>query len=137
MQWSLSSQYGSCSPSVPNGNPPRTPCYGSPFSCSSWLRWFVLPLHDALILPNSCLRSAQHIGINYTRIIKAFIIYRNAPGGPAAFFNQLSEFTQIFGSTVYVAQTLIGDSVVVRPCFNASQRPTWRADGSSSCIDVT
>lgn len=58
-----------------------------------------------------------HIGINYTRIIKAFIIYRNAPGGPAAFFNQLSEFTQIFGSTVYVAQTLIGDSVVLYRCY--------------------
>ncbi len=71
--------------------------------------------HAALmLLPNPYLRPAQHIAINYTRIIKAFIIYRNAPGGPAAFFNQLSEFTQIFGSTVYVAQTLIGDSVVVR-----------------------
>ncbi|PIL35766.1 hypothetical protein GSI_02496 [Ganoderma sinense ZZ0214-1] len=58
-----------------------------------------------------------HIGINYTRIIKAFIIYRNAPGGSAAFFNQLSEFTQIFGSTVYVAQTLIGDSVVLYRCY--------------------
>ena len=51
--------------------------------------------------------------MNYTRIIKAFIIFANEPGGPGAFFNQLSEFTQIFGSTIYVAQTLVGDSVVV------------------------
>ncbi|TFY69678.1 hypothetical protein EVJ58_g273 [Rhodofomes roseus] len=57
--------------------------------------------------------ATMHIGVNYTRIIKAFIIYRNEPGGPAAFFNELSEFTQIFGSTLYIAQTLIGDSVVV------------------------
>lgn len=56
---------------------------------------------------------AQHIAVNYTRIIRAFITSRNAPGGPAAYFNQLSEFTQIFGSTLYVAQTLIGDAVVV------------------------
>uniref|UniRef100_A0A5K1JXK9 Cell surface hydrophobicity-associated protein n=1 Tax=Ganoderma boninense TaxID=34458 RepID=A0A5K1JXK9_9APHY len=63
------------------------------------------------------LMATLHIGINYTRVIKAFIIYRNAPGGPAAFFNQLSEFTQIFGSTVYVAQTLIGDSVVLYRCY--------------------
>ena len=55
----------------------------------------------------------QHIGVNFTRIIKAFIIYRNELGGPAAFFNELSEFTQIFGSTIYVAQTLVGDGVVV------------------------
>lgn len=58
--------------------------------------------------------SLQHIGVNYTRIIKAFIIHRDEPGGPAAFFNELSEFTQIFGSTLYIAQTVIGDSVVVR-----------------------
>ncbi|TBU32555.1 hypothetical protein BD311DRAFT_654485 [Dichomitus squalens] len=63
------------------------------------------------------LMATLHIGINYTRIIKAFIIHRNAPGGPAAFFNQLSEFTQIFGSTVYVAQTLIGDTVVLYRCY--------------------
>ena len=56
---------------------------------------------------------AQHIGVNYTRIIRAFITFRNEPGGPAAFFNQLSEFTQIFGSTIYIAQTIVGDSVVV------------------------
>ena len=56
----------------------------------------------------------QHIGINYTRIIKAFIILRDRPGGPAAFYNELSEFTQIFGSAVTVAQTLIGDGVAVR-----------------------
>ena len=55
----------------------------------------------------------QHIAVNFTRIIKAFIIYRNELGGPAAFFNELSEFTQIFGSTIYVAQTLVGDGVVV------------------------
>jgi hypothetical protein len=55
----------------------------------------------------------QHIGVNYTRIYRAFITYRNAPGGPAAFFNQRSEFTQMFGSTLYVMQTLVGDSVVV------------------------
>ena len=55
----------------------------------------------------------QHIGVNYTRVIKAFIVFRNEPGGPAAFFNDLSNFTQIFGSTIYIAQTIIGDAVLV------------------------
>ncbi|KAF8974273.1 hypothetical protein BDZ97DRAFT_1911473 [Flammula alnicola] len=57
--------------------------------------------------------ATMHIGVNFTRIIKAFIIFQDAPGGPGAFFNELSEFTQIFGSTIYVAQTLVGDSVVL------------------------
>ncbi|EJD00150.1 uncharacterized protein FOMMEDRAFT_30808 [Fomitiporia mediterranea MF3/22] len=66
--------------------------------------------------------ATMHIGVNYTRIIKAFIEFRNEPGGPAAFFNQLSEFTQIFGSTIYVAQTLVGDSVVLYRCYLVWER---------------
>ncbi|KAJ3012593.1 hypothetical protein NUW54_g1661 [Trametes sanguinea] len=61
--------------------------------------------------------ATMHIGINYARIIKAFVTFRDAPGGPAAFFNQLSEFTQVFGSTVYVMQTIIGDTVVLYRCY--------------------
>jgi len=63
------------------------------------------------------LLATMHIGVNYTRIIKAFIIFKDAPGGPGSFFNRLSEFTQIFGSTIYVAQTLVGDSVVLFRCY--------------------
>ncbi|KAF5381727.1 hypothetical protein D9615_005474 [Tricholomella constricta] len=61
--------------------------------------------------------ATMHIGVNYTRIIKAFVIFKDEPGGPGAFFNQLSEFTQLFGSTIYVAQTLVGDSVVLLRCY--------------------
>ncbi|KIJ34296.1 hypothetical protein M422DRAFT_70236 [Sphaerobolus stellatus SS14] len=63
-----------------------------------------------------------HIGVNFTRIIKAFIIFRNEPGGPAAFFNRLSEFTQMFGSTLYVAQTLLGDAIVLMRCYIVWER---------------
>ncbi|KAF8325936.1 hypothetical protein F5887DRAFT_1065154 [Amanita rubescens] len=61
--------------------------------------------------------ATMHISVNFTRIIQAFIIYRNEPGGPPAFFNQLSNFTQLFGSTIYVAQTLVGDGVVLYRCY--------------------
>ena len=44
-------------------------------------------------------------------MIKAFIF---TPAGPAAFYDDLSNFTQMFGSTLYVLQTLIGDAMVVR-----------------------
>ncbi|KAF8325935.1 hypothetical protein F5887DRAFT_1199493 [Amanita rubescens] len=63
--------------------------------------------------------ATTHISVNFTRIIKAFIIYPNAPGGPSAFFNRLSEFTQMFGSTLYVAQTLLGDALVIWRCYLA------------------
>ncbi|KAF7317773.1 hypothetical protein MKEN_00865100 [Mycena kentingensis (nom. inval.)] len=61
--------------------------------------------------------ATMHIGVNYTRVIRAFIFYKDQPGGTAGYFNQLSEFTQIFGSTIYVAQTLVGDAVVLYRCY--------------------
>ncbi|KAJ3934723.1 MAG: hypothetical protein NXY57DRAFT_1106944 [Lentinula lateritia] len=61
--------------------------------------------------------ATMHISINYARVFMAFITYRNAEGGPAAFFNILSNFTQVFGSAIYVTQTLVGDSVVLVRCY--------------------
>ncbi|KAK7028272.1 hypothetical protein R3P38DRAFT_2935085 [Favolaschia claudopus] len=61
--------------------------------------------------------ATTHVSVNFTRIIKAFIIHRDEPGGPAAFFNELSEFTQMFGSTLYVAQTLLGDALALLRCY--------------------
>ncbi|KAI0673939.1 hypothetical protein C8Q78DRAFT_661406 [Trametes maxima] len=77
------------------------------------------PTHDPMVYISLVMfaMATTHIGINYTRIIRAFVTFRGSAGGPAAYFNQLSEFTQIFGSTVYVAQTLIGDSVVLYRCY--------------------
>ncbi|KAJ7202240.1 hypothetical protein C8J57DRAFT_404822 [Mycena rebaudengoi] len=61
--------------------------------------------------------ATMHIGVNYTRILRAFIIYKDEPGGTPAYFNKLSEFTQVFGSAIYVTQTLVGDSVVLYRCY--------------------
>jgi len=69
--------------------------------------------------------ATMHIAVNYTRIFRAFIIYRDAPGGPAAYFNELSEFTQLFGTTIYVAQTLVGDGVVLLRCYIVCGRYWW------------
>ncbi|KAL5492766.1 hypothetical protein ACEPAI_4213 [Sanghuangporus weigelae] len=69
--------------------------------------------------------ATMHVAVNFTRIIKAFINFENAPGGPASFFNELSEFTQMFGSTLYVLQTLIGDSMVLYRCYLVWGRNLW------------
>ncbi|KAJ7598601.1 hypothetical protein C8J56DRAFT_169818 [Mycena floridula] len=61
--------------------------------------------------------ATMHIAVNYSRILKAFVVYQDEPGGPASFFNQLSETTQILGSAIYVVQTLVGDSVVLYRCY--------------------
>ncbi|KAF8896594.1 hypothetical protein BD779DRAFT_1668355 [Infundibulicybe gibba] len=51
---------------------------------------------------------------NYIRIIRAFTQW---PGGPKAYFGRFSEFTQLFGSTLYIAQTLVGDGILLYRCY--------------------
>jgi len=69
--------------------------------------------------------ATTHIATNFSRIILAFIVNGNAQGGPSAFFNELSNFTQMFGSTLYVLQTLIGDAMVLYRCYTVWERKLW------------
>jgi len=75
----------------------------------------------------------QHVGVNFSRIIKAFIIYSDEPGGPGAYFNQLSNFTNIFGSAIYMAQTILGDGFVVS-CVTHLLSVCLVLSAVSSCI---
>jgi hypothetical protein len=52
----------------------------------------------------------QQLAINFTRIIRGFIINEGRTG---EYFNVLAEFTQIFGSAAYIVQTFVGDAVAV------------------------
>ncbi|KAF8188727.1 hypothetical protein BJ912DRAFT_1106823, partial [Pholiota molesta] len=54
-----------------------------------------------------------HISVSYVRIIKAFIILRNEPGGTYAFFIRLSEFTYVFEMSIFMTQILLGDGLVL------------------------
>ncbi len=61
---------------------------------------------------NSLLRSLiQQLAVNFTRIIRGFIINEGQTGD---YYNKLAEFTQIFGSALYIVQTFVGDAVAVR-----------------------
>jgi len=57
--------------------------------------------------------ASTHLGVNFTRIIEAFIKHKDDQGGPAAYFNRLSNFTNLFGSALYLAQTIIGDAFLL------------------------
>jgi len=96
--------------------------YAVVFILTSWVLLYKRPKHEPVNKPMFAfsvvmfMLATMHIGVNYTRILRAFIIDRDEPGGPSAYFNMLSEFTQVFGSAIYVAQTLVGDSVVLYRC---------------------
>lgn len=57
------------------------------------------------------LKVMQQLGVNFTRAIRALVIFQDSP---KSYWNQLSEPTQVFGSALYIIQTFVGDSVAVR-----------------------
>ena len=63
-------------------------------------------------------RSMQHIVIDINRIEQGLVMQRNSfPGGPAAFFADVTQSTFISKSSIYTLQTLLGDGVVVSKYF--------------------
>ncbi|KAJ6576705.1 hypothetical protein DFH09DRAFT_366223 [Mycena vulgaris] len=98
------------------------------FILTCWVLLYKRPKHEPVNKPMlgfsivMFVLATMHIGVNYTRILRAFIIYKDEPGGTPAYFNMLSEFTQVFGSAIYVAQTLVGDSVVLYRCYLVWER---------------
>jgi len=60
--------------------------------------------------------ATTQLGVNFARIIEAFIVHRNGPGGPAGYFDLLSNFTNLFGSALYLFQTLLGDAFILYRC---------------------
>jgi hypothetical protein len=67
--------------------------------------------------------SIQHIIIDIIRIEQGLVIQRNSfPGGPVAFFADVTQSTFISKSAVFTLQTLLGDGVVVSKCFYLIRR---------------
>ena len=58
----------------------------------------------------------KHLTIGAYRNVKAFITYRDTPGGPIAYLNNLSGASNLIKDLFYVLQTLLGDFCLVRKC---------------------
>ncbi|KAG1725529.1 hypothetical protein EDB19DRAFT_264139 [Suillus lakei] len=62
--------------------------------------------------------STAHIIVNIIRVEYAFVKYRSTyPGGPAAFFADVSQQTYVLKHALYVLQTLLADGVVIYRCY--------------------
>lgn len=55
----------------------------------------------------------QHLGVNFAKILEAFIVHRDDEDGPGAYLNRLNTFQNLAGCSLYLAQTLIADSVLL------------------------
>jgi len=58
--------------------------------------------------------ATMQLAVNFTRIIRGFVVNEGHTG---EYYNQLAEFTQIFGSTLYILQTFVGDAVAIYRCY--------------------
>ena len=59
----------------------------------------------------------KHLTTNAYRIVKSFITYRDAPGGPIAYLNNISSTSFLLRSSFHVLQTLLGDFCLVRTYY--------------------
>ena len=64
----------------------------------------------------------KHLATDAYRTVKSFITYRDAPGGPIAYLNNLSSASNLLRSSFHVLQTLLGDFCLVRKyhCYHHS-----------------
>ncbi|EMD39585.1 hypothetical protein CERSUDRAFT_111897 [Gelatoporia subvermispora B] len=61
--------------------------------------------------------STAHVSLGFDRLIEGFIILRNQPGGPAAFFSDVSIPANVVKVCLHTVNSVIGDSVVVWRCW--------------------
>ncbi|KAI9573139.1 hypothetical protein HD554DRAFT_2035559 [Boletus coccyginus] len=60
----------------------------------------------------------KHLVINIIRVMNGLILYEDTyPGGPVAYFSDVSQWTFYVKNLVYTAQTLVGDAVVLYRCY--------------------
>ncbi|KAF8799456.1 hypothetical protein BYT27DRAFT_7201511 [Phlegmacium glaucopus] len=58
-----------------------------------------------------------HLAIDLVRMLDAFIIQRDAPGGPVAYFTRLFEWSQILKTAIFAIQTVLADSFATYRCW--------------------
>lgn len=60
----------------------------------------------------------QHLILDIIRTMQGLILYRDNPGGPVAFFSDVSQWTFVSKNYVYTFQSLLGDGVIVSFVFS-------------------
>ncbi|KIY53707.1 hypothetical protein FISHEDRAFT_26027, partial [Fistulina hepatica ATCC 64428] len=64
------------------------------------------------------LLSTVHVSLGFYRLIEGFIYLRNEPGGPAAFFSDVSLPPNVAKVIFHTVNCILGDSIVVWRCYH-------------------
>ena len=61
--------------------------------------------------------STVHVSLGFQRLIEGFIYLRDEPGGPAAFFSNVSIPANVAKVIIHTINSILGDSIVVCTIF--------------------
>ncbi|KAJ6589485.1 hypothetical protein B0H19DRAFT_1103938 [Mycena capillaripes] len=61
--------------------------------------------------------ATMHLGMNIFRLIRGYVDFRLAPGGPVGYIGTLKLWDHIFKDTLYATQSIIGDAAAVYRCW--------------------
>lgn len=78
------------------------------------------PKINKILLTVACLMfcfSTAHVSLGFQRLIEGFIVLRDQPGGPGAFFSDVSIPANVVKVCIHTINSIIGDSVVVWRCY--------------------
>ncbi|KAJ7510722.1 hypothetical protein B0H11DRAFT_1955911 [Mycena galericulata] len=63
------------------------------------------------------LLASLHLAMNCYRLIRGYVDFGMAPGGPVGYLGVLSTWHHIFKDTLYATQSILGDAVAVFRCW--------------------
>ncbi|TFY51693.1 hypothetical protein EVG20_g10879, partial [Dentipellis fragilis] len=61
--------------------------------------------------------ATSHVALSFAQAFVGFIVMRDAPGGPLAYFSRLSGSVLVAKTALYPFQTLLGDIVYIWRCY--------------------
>jgi len=66
-----------------------------------------------------------HLGMNCYRLIRGYVDFASAPGGPAAYLSELAPWDHVFKDTIYATTELLGDAISIYRCWVIWER-NWK-----------
>jgi len=63
------------------------------------------------------LLASLHLAMNCYRLIRGYVDFGMAPGGPVGYLGVLSTWHHVFKDTLYATQSILGDTVAVYRCW--------------------
>jgi len=72
------------------------------------------PLHKLIFLTAVLmfLLSTTHVSLGFARLIEGFVVLRDQPGGPGAFFSDVSIPANVAKVTIHTVNSILGDGIM-------------------------